>query len=299
MITENKDFICNWNISKFSHEAMKTVFHVFIAKEDEDYAEKAAYEAFKEIDILEDNLSRYRPNSDISKINNLQPGESVIVNEDTLNCLIKSNEMYDLTNGIFDISLGRSIQNWKDNENQNEINSSSKMQAILIDPTNYSVIVSDRVTLDLGGIGKGYAASKIEELFLDWELKDYMISCGNSTVKVGKTNTKIPWPITLTNPKTNVIISELNLVSGSLSSSGLLKGNHIINPNDLQPVKNDRLCCWVYCADPTKSDALSTAFMILDEEKINHISSEDDSLSYAIIMEIEGDSKILKSGSFF
>ncbi|MDX1701678.1 MAG: hypothetical protein R3250_13715, partial [Melioribacteraceae bacterium] len=61
MIIEKNDFLNKWDISVFQHEAMNTLFKIFISGESKEYAEQAAQEAFNEIDLLEDTLSRYRP----------------------------------------------------------------------------------------------------------------------------------------------------------------------------------------------------------------------------------------------
>jgi thiamine biosynthesis lipoprotein len=67
------------NLHKYTHYAMATVYEIYIQSEDEDYSEKAAWEAFNEIDRLEEELSRFKPNSEISRINRLKCGEKLIV----------------------------------------------------------------------------------------------------------------------------------------------------------------------------------------------------------------------------
>ena len=55
----------------FSKEAMATIFEIFIFNEDEHYAAQAAWAAFDELDGIEQKLSRFIENSDVSEINNL------------------------------------------------------------------------------------------------------------------------------------------------------------------------------------------------------------------------------------
>ncbi|MCW8850336.1 MAG: FAD:protein FMN transferase, partial [Melioribacteraceae bacterium] len=239
MIPLSNKFYDENNISVFSHHAMNTIFKLFLVEKDKKYSEQAAHEVFKELDLLEDKLSRYRPNSEISKINNLLPGEFEVVSEDTLNCLIKSIEIYDLTSGLFDISIGELVQKYKGNDDNIYVAKKSGMNALLVHPHNHQVLVTDKINLDLGGIGKGYASDKIEEILIEWEINNFLISCGNSTIKVSNTN--FNWPITLSNPINNVSFKEFNFSYGSISSSGLVKGAHIINPKTFTPVDNDRI----------------------------------------------------------
>ncbi len=50
---------------------MATLFEVLIYCDDPEYARQAASEAFREADRLEQELSRFMPNSDISCLNAL------------------------------------------------------------------------------------------------------------------------------------------------------------------------------------------------------------------------------------
>ena len=75
----------NWDsisgIHRFSHEAMATTFEIFIQCEDAHYAQQAAHAAFRELDKLEQELSRFIENSDISRINNLSANQSLRIGE--------------------------------------------------------------------------------------------------------------------------------------------------------------------------------------------------------------------------
>ena len=54
---------------RFSHEAMNTRFEIILIHEDHRFAEQAASAAFRKLDLLEQDLSRFITNSDISRIN--------------------------------------------------------------------------------------------------------------------------------------------------------------------------------------------------------------------------------------
>ena len=58
---------------RFSHAAMATVFEVHCVHADARYAAQAAQAAFDLVDRLEQELSRFVENSDISRINHLVP----------------------------------------------------------------------------------------------------------------------------------------------------------------------------------------------------------------------------------
>ena len=91
---------------RFSHYAMATTFEIFIIHEDSGYAQQAAFAAFKVLDQCEQNLSRFIPNSDISRINQLQRNEREKIDLLTFkalqHCMLLSNQ----TAGAFDINIG-------------------------------------------------------------------------------------------------------------------------------------------------------------------------------------------------
>ena len=124
------------NLHRFSHEAMNTVFEVHLANADPRYAAEAAQAAFALVDRLEGELSRFRPNSDITRINHLAAGESVRVGEAALECLVIARHLYDVTGGAFDIAIGTGLP------------------ALEIDTEGFAVRASaDGIRVDLGGIG--------------------------------------------------------------------------------------------------------------------------------------------------
>ena len=61
------------DVRRFSHAAMATVFEVHAVHADARYAAQGAHAAFDLVDRLERELSRFLPNSDITRINHLGP----------------------------------------------------------------------------------------------------------------------------------------------------------------------------------------------------------------------------------
>src|SRR5574339_786323 len=97
------------DVRRFSHEAMATVYEVYTVHADAEYAAQAAQATFDLVDRLERELSRFLPNSDITRINHLEPGESTRVSPSTLECLVIARHMFDLTGGAFDVSIGSGL----------------------------------------------------------------------------------------------------------------------------------------------------------------------------------------------
>ncbi|MFZ4767743.1 MAG: FAD:protein FMN transferase, partial [Roseimicrobium sp.] len=87
---------------------MATEFVVTIAQADitEDYASQVADAVFAEIDRLEEELSRFRPGSDIWRINHLPAGGQCPIGLAATDCLLLAKAVHRETMGAFDITIG-------------------------------------------------------------------------------------------------------------------------------------------------------------------------------------------------
>ncbi len=283
----------------FSHKAMATIYEIYIAHDDGEYAYKAAWEAFTELDRLEQELSRFIENSDISRINQLKKGESARVGPDTFECIKQCAQIYNDTEGAFDITVGHLYECWLNPDKslrtpeQDEIREALQktgMNLLALDEAEYKVYaLADSIYLDLGGFGKGYAIDKMAQLLVEWEIDSAFIHGGtSSTFGLGVPGQERGWPISLSNPRNhNEIYARLNLNNCALSGSGLQKGQHIIDPRYGYPVEG-KLAAWASTPDAATSDALSTAFMIMTPDEIQDYCSHHPGTQALILSDIAG-----------
>jgi len=239
---------------RFSHNSMATVFEIYVIHENAIYAGQAAQEAFRQLDRLELELSRFIENSDISRINNLGKHQSIRIGLDTFDCLKQSARLTSQTDGAFDITAG----------------SNTRMNLLQMDESDFSVkLLADSILFDLGGFGKGYAIDKMAELFREWDIESVLIHGGKSSVlALAEPPGEKGWPVTLSNPaQSGQILSHVYLKHRAISASGLEKGHHIFNPLTDKAVE-ERLAAWALASGGGTSDALSTAFMVMEPEKI-------------------------------
>src|SRR5512137_992416 len=92
-------------VRRFAHEAMATVFEIFVAGKDEAYAGQAARAAFDEIDRIERLFTRFDPSSETSRISRLNPGESLAVGVETVHILGLASFVQIETGGAFDVNF--------------------------------------------------------------------------------------------------------------------------------------------------------------------------------------------------
>jgi thiamine biosynthesis lipoprotein len=262
-VNDNHDLMAR--VHRFCHEAMATVFEIFIANDNTEYAGQAARQAFAELDGLEQELSRFVSNSDVSRINNLEAGQLTQIGADTFNCLQLAVDMYKATDGAFDITLGTGIE------------------SLHLRDDDYTVrVAKDSIRIDLGGIGKGYAVDKMAMLLRQWDIDAALIHGGYSSVRaLAGPEEGHGWPVTCSSPDDKGVLELFYLQNEVLGGSGLSKGGHIINPRNGQAVQ-DKLATWV-CMNvgdnkfpAATTDALTTAFVVMSPAQVrrycqNHI----------------------------
>jgi thiamine biosynthesis lipoprotein len=261
------------DIRRFSHEAMNTVFEVYAHHSDRQYAAQAAQAVFELVDRLERELSRFIPNSDISRINHLAAGERTRVTTSTLECLVIARHMFDLTGGAFDISIGTGLD------------------SLVLDPERFEVgATKEGVRVDLGGIGKGYAVDLVAELLEEWGLERSLVHGGFSSVlALEPPPGHDGWPLTLSDPGDHSrVLVRLSARQMALAGSGVRKVDHIVDTRTGEPARG-RLAAWVALPRPDAapsegpagvgrrlaaaavSDALTTAFMLLPVDEIEKL----------------------------
>ena len=147
----------------FSHEAMATVFEIHVIEDDREYARQGAQAAFDEVDRLEQELSRYISNSDVSRLNRAVPGESVALGIETFECFLAAKEMFEQTGGVFDVTVGALYACWLNPDKSLRTPSADELERarrltsmdhLRLDEESFSAEVNcPGVQFDLGGIG--------------------------------------------------------------------------------------------------------------------------------------------------
>jgi FAD:protein FMN transferase len=251
----------NQSVHRFGHKAMNTQFEIMTSHPDALYAGQASHEAFCLLDRLEQVLSRFIPNSDISRINRNR-NHPVSCSEDTMGCIQSSIRMENITNGYFNSCLGSPSCTVR--KDQDSVLDADTLE---LDHEHFRVTLKSRHSfLDLGGIGKGYAVDRMAGLLQDWEIESALVHGGRSTVLVFGSHER-SWPVSVTDPFLEKEISVIRLLNQSLSASGLEKGLHIINPKTMKPIRPGQ-AAWALAPTAVESDALSTAFMVMDSAEI-------------------------------
>ncbi len=236
---------------------------------------------FAEAERLEGLLSKYIPESEVSRLN--LAGE-LKVSPDTFYLIKTAGDLAGKTEGAFEISIAPLVDLWgfsnKDyrlpaNE---EINKTLKLvgsdKIILHENNNMVKFKFPGMKIDLGGIAKGYALDCAGSRLKERGITDCLINAGGQVYALGRINGE-PWKIAVKNPRKPEISRIVELENKSVSTSGDYEqfffdnGKrycHILNPKTGYPADSGIASVTVIDKSAMTADVLSTSAFILGEE---------------------------------
>ena len=161
-------------------------------------------------------------------------------------------------------------------------NSSINLDRVKVgyDKYEYYAERTGEAQIDVGGIAKGFALDRIFEILLKYDVTDYLINCGSSSILLGKKNQSESYTVSLRDvPNTKFKAHDCVISSSGNDIQGVKIGDtmysHIINPNTGSAImENDAV---IVITDNTLGylgDALSTSMMMNTVEEIKEIEED-------------------------
>lgn len=216
-------------------------------------AEAAVKEAFKRIDEIEQMASSAIETSDVSKINNAAGKEYVKVHPEIIKIIKTAIQYSKLSGGAFDITVGPLIKLWDIGTSNERVPSDLEIKALLplvgydkisINEKDNSVMLQrPGMSIDLGGIAKGFTADEVEKIFEKYNIKDGLINLGGSSIyTIGQNAKGQPWSVGIQHPReerNKGYLGVIRLSDKAISTSGdyeryfIQDGkryHHILNP---------------------------------------------------------------------
>ena len=238
--------------------------------------------AFEEIKRIENLLSKYNPQSEVSQLNKLG---KLKVSPETFYIIKKAIEFWRLSDGAFDITVAPLADLWgftgkkynlpKDEEIKNTLKLVGSDKIILQDKDNVVKFRIPGTKIDLGAIAKGYAVDCAVKKLKEAGINSCLINAGGQIYCLGD-NFGTPWKVAIKNPRGKTVIGYLKLKDKAVATSGdyeqyFFKNNkrysHILNPKTGYPADSGIVSVTVVAQDGLTSDALATAIFVLGKAK--------------------------------
>ena len=179
----------------------------FVDDRGEEAATRLGREAVAEAQRIEQKFSRYRATSVVGQLNDEAGGAPLAVDDETEALVRSALELARLTGGRFDPTVGVLRQVW--DFKRAEVPAEAALQALLTRVDHGAVELShgtvrlarEGMELDLGGVGKEYAADRVAELLKARGVESAMVNLLGDVRTVGRRGDGAPWIIGVQDPR--------------------------------------------------------------------------------------------------
>lgn len=233
---------------------------------------------YQEVKRIEQKFSRYRDDNIVYKINHAM-GKPVEVDAETARMIDYAAQLFQLSNGLFDITSGVLRREWRFDGSDN-IPSRKAIKAILpligwnkVQWKNPFITLPTGMEIDFGGIGKEYAVDRTVQLLRARTTKNFVVNYGGDLYASGPQANGKGWMVGLDDPAHTGehTLATLELNFGAVATSGdarrfLLKDgkrySHILNPRTGWPVTDAPHGVTVIAPTCTEAGMLATFAML-------------------------------------
>lgn len=236
------------------------------------------------VDAVDRQMSTWRPDSSLMRLNAAASGTWVDVGADLIEVLEIAAEISAASGGAFDIGVGEAVTAWGFGPAQGRVDEGAIRTAIgqhlraevECDAGRGLARRLNTRSLDLSGIAKGYAADRMAEVLRQRDIRDFTIGLDGEIVAGGLRPDGRPWAIALERPDPDrraahgmIEISDRAVATSGDYRHRLRLGtdwlSHTIDPRSGTPARNRLASVTVLAVDCVLADAWATALMVLGE----------------------------------
>lgn len=256
-------------------------------------AQEAVDAAVAELNRLDRLLSAQREDSDIARVNaHAETHSSVQVSQETAELLGRALRLCNDTDGALDITIYPAMEAWGFYDKDYRVPSQEELtqlqtvvghKRVWIDWLGTrpgfppSIRCGVGVDLDLGAVGKGYAADRVAQLWRDLGVPSGLLYLGGNVQCVGARPDGTDWSVGIRDPEDEN--GTLCTVSGrdmAVVTSGAYQRNfeidgvryhHILDPETCQPARSGLASVTIVAQSGFLADGLSTAVYVMGLEK--------------------------------
>jgi FAD:protein FMN transferase len=239
--------------------------------------------ARSEVARLETLFSRFIPESDISRVNRSAGFRREPVSRETFDLLSQAVEFSAQGEGCFDVTIGPLVNLWREAKKRYQPPSGRAIAALLpltghtdliLDPDARTAgLARPGQSIDLGGIGKGYAGGAVLDIYRKYGIKSACSNMGGHVVTVGSKPDGSPWQIGIQHPRCDeALIGAVSVIGKSVVTSGDYQRyfkdqtgthyHHILDPLTGYPADAGLTSVTIISDSSITADALSTMVFV-------------------------------------
>jgi thiamine biosynthesis lipoprotein len=271
-------------VVKRAQMQMGTLVSITVVARNEAVAQAAATAGFAEIRRLEELLSTWIATSELSRVNASAGIKPIHVSTETLTIVQRAMQAAEMTDGGFNIAIGPAVEAWSVTDGQ-RIPTESELDALrpLVDLQAVHVDVREQtiylgkagMRIDVGGIGKGYAADQAVEALRRAGAIAGVVALSGDIKTFGRLPGGKMFPIGIQHPrKDGSVLAWIDLQDEAISTAGDyerffvrdgVRYHHILDPRTLQPARSCQSVT-VIAREGVWADGLDTGIFVMGVE---------------------------------
>jgi thiamine biosynthesis lipoprotein len=293
----------------FDGSTMGTSYSLrWVAKDDRQIAE--IQQAVEErLALINQQMSTYIPESEVSRFNALSSGEMPISTE-LASLVQRSQAISEQTGGAFDITVGPLVDLWGFGPEGRVVSTPSGdkiaslrtrvgYQKLGVSQNPPLLTKATNLQVDLSAIAKGYAVDQLASLLAGKGINNYLVEIGGEIKLSGNKPNGESWRIAIEAPLTAERAAQhvLPISNIAMATSGDYRNyfeedgvrySHTINPLTGAPIRHALVSVTVLHPSCADADALATALMVMGDEKGVEFAKHHDLAAYFLIKAQEG-----------
>ncbi len=247
-------------------------------------------ELFLRLSEIEQTMSVNIEGSEISIVNSLSGVKKAPISLESYTVLQKALEYANLTDGAFNPAVGPLVKLWSIGTDQAKIPTQEEIEIATRlsdwknielfeeDETFFAFLKKKGMSLDLGGIAKGYAADEIIRIIKSYDIESAIIDLGGNIYALGEKENGDYWRVGIKNPfdSTGTPAIRVDLRNNSVVTSGVyerffekngIRYHHLLDSKTGYPANNGLMSVTIVTESSMLADILSTAVFIMGQEK--------------------------------
>ncbi len=232
-------------------------------------------------------MSTYIADSEINQFNKLTDNSCFKFSHKSWHVLLASKQIYEETDGAFDITLGPLISRWgfSAEEYEQKVPTHEEITQLLASTGTDKLQFNEQqqciskafpsMTINLSAIAKGYAVDQLAAILDDYRINSYLIEIGGEVKAKGLKSNDQNWKIAVEKPSRNLHRQQsiiVNLIDISIATSGDYRNyfehkgkrfSHTINPKTGYPISHNLSSISVLHPSNMMADAYATALNVM------------------------------------
>lgn len=254
------------------------------------------------LDRINDHMSTYIDDSDISKFNQSTSTDFIECDAETARVVKRAIEISEMTNGAFDVTVGPAVDLWGfgrekkhpgdkftppgDREIKKTLEQVGYKKLSVRDTPPAIKKSNAKIQINLSAIAKGYAVDQVSETLIERGCKNFLVEVGGEIRARGHRANRAAWRVGVKRPDRRTAAPEavITISDGAMATSGdyanfvrvgKKRFSHTINPVTATPVEHGLASACILAGDCMTADALATAAMVMGLKRSNDLLNQN------------------------